>query len=224
MSFIKIMKRTNAYCLILLAATSVLWMSCKKEESQVYKIKGQVYTAIDNSPLQGASVVLSQQVIANGIYNSNYTPAAESTTDASGAYAMEWDRTNSNGIKVVASFPDYISKTTYINPAYLSVGEAYNQNLTIHPQAFIQVRASNPDGASSDFFGITWANANFECSCCNSTQVGFYGAVDSTYTCKLYGNTWLLFDKKFQTAEQDTIIRDSIFVPAFQTSVLEFNY
>lgn len=209
-----------------LALLSLLvWCGCKKEESQIYKIKGQIFNAIDDSPMQSASVIVSHQVIANGVYNSNYTQAAETSSDAQGNYAMEWDRTNSNGIKVVASYPEYISKTVYLNPADLTVNEAYNQNLTLQPQAFIQVNARNTGGATTDFFGLRWINAEFECSCCsNSLQIGFNGAVDTTYTCKLYGNTWLLFDKTFNTAEQDTTIRDSIFVPAFQTSVLEFDY
>jgi len=216
--------RTKFYLMLLFVAAAC-WAGCKKEESQMYKIQGTVTNGLDNTPMQSAAVVLSQQVIANGVYNSNYTPAAETTTGTSGAYSMEWDRTNSNGIKVVASYPEYISKTIYINPADLVVGEAYTQNLTIQPQAFIEVRAINTDGASTDYFELTWINADFDCSCCsNNTQIGFSGAVDTSYTCKLYGNTWLYFDKTFETALQDTTIRDSVFVPAFTTSYLEFNY
>ena len=199
------------------------WYACKKTVSQVYQINGNITSSMTGAGLAASNVVLAQQVIANGIYNASYTPAAETTTDANGYYAMSWDRTNSNGVKITASYPNYITRTKYINPQDLSISAPYQQDLTLYPEAYLSVRLVHT-GIENDFFGLKYANANFDCACCDSDEHDFYGSLDTTITCKIYGNFMLKYDKSISLASIDTLVHDSIYVSAFDTTYLELDY
>ncbi len=210
----------------LLAFVLLAIASCKKDKRNVHILEGTVTDGRTGSGLSGCFVEVEQQVLSDGTFGGVFNSAATSSTNASGGYAMEWERENMVEVRLVVERTDYIEKTINLNPNDFNPDEAVTQNVELFPEAYVQVDITrNIPGANSDQFDFRFDNANFDCVCCNNNWKSIAGATaDTTFSCRLYGDTWLKFKKQIFTAELDTIITDSIFCPRFQTSTIQIDW
>lgn len=218
-------RSVSKWCAVFLC-TSLALSACKKEESQNLAMQGTITDGRNGEPLSGVSAVVSHQKISNGVFSLNFVEAARSITDGSGNYSMSWDRANSNSIKLTGSLENYITRSAFVNPSSITPGSVYTQNLVMFPEAFIRVRLVNElPSAEADNINFRFKDVSFDCACCDINPKSFTGAtVDTAFTCKLYGDTWLKYMRIVATNEADTTITDSIFVPAFQTSQIDIFY
>lgn len=220
-----IARSVSKWCTIFLC-TCIALLACKKEESQNLAMQGTITDGRNGEPLTGVNAVVSHQKISNGVFSLNFVEAARTTTDGNGNYNMSWDRANSNSIKLTGSLENYITRSAFVNPSSISPGTTYSQNLVMFPESFIRVRLINElPSADADNINFRFKDVSFDCTCCDVNPKSFTGAtIDTTFTCKLYGDTWLKYMRIVATADVDTTITDSIFVPAFQTSQIDITY
>lgn len=217
------MKFSLRIALLGMAALALL-AQCKKEEGK-YAIAGKITHARTGEPLNGAAVNLQKKSVGGSVYSAAYTTAANTTTASDGAYHMEFARENFGGLKLAAHYSQFISREQELNVAGFDVGSTYNQSLSLYPEAFVQVHFQHPSlAASSDKIRFTFLNAQFDCVCCYEGYQEFAGVVDTTTTCKLYGDQWLKYRAIFTHAEQDSTVVDSVYCPAFQTTQLLISY
>jgi hypothetical protein len=209
-----------------LLLSSLVFHSCTREEAQVLNLRGTVTDGRTTATLGGVETIVSHQVINNGVFNINYEEAARGTTDGNGQFNLEWDRANSNSIRLTAALENYISRNIFINPSAMIAGETYTRNVELFPEAFIQVRLRNTGtGDSGDNIGFRFENANFDCACCDNLIRNYSGAmVDTVIQCKVYGDSWLRYRRVIATSVQDTAITDSAYVPAFNTTLVDIEY
>ncbi len=208
-----------------LIAFALLLITCKKEETS-YILEGRAFMGSTNSPLADASVEVQKQVVTSGVFGGSFSTAATGTTDANGAFSMTWPRENFAGLKLKASKSQYITREILLSVNDFSGNNAVTQNVELYPEAYIHVHIQNNGTANdTDQLHFTYTNAQFDCLCCANGWKTFDGAgIDTNLTCKLYGDTWLKYQKQVITMEGDTTINDSIFCPAFNTTNLEISY
>jgi hypothetical protein len=218
------MKLKHAFTL--LALLLIVFVSCKKEKRNVHILKGTVTDGRTGNALSGSFVEVEQQVLSDGTFGGVYNSAATGTTNASGAYSLEWPRENMVEVRLNVEREDYIERIINLNPDDFNPEEAVTQNVELYPEAYVQVEITRSiPGSNSDQFDFRFDNANFDCVCCNNNWKSIQGAdADTTFSCRLYGDTWLMFKKQILTTEIDTIITDSIFCPRFQTSTIQIDW
>lgn len=203
----------------------LFFISCKKEKNK-YNLFGVVVAAHTQQGLSDVNLDLQKQSVESGVYSSTYNSTAQSTSNNKGEYSITWDRENFAALKLICEKQHYIKTEIDLDIERFDAGDQVPLNVIVHPEAFIQVHIRNASAAEvTDQFRFTFANANFDCVCCSNEWKQFSGAdIDTTFTCRLYGETWLRFQKDYYTAQNDTMLIDSIYCPAFQTTNLEISY
>ncbi len=216
------MKLKLFFCLLLAFA---IFNSCKKEEA-TYKLSGCALDGRSGNPLSGAIASIEKQVVSGGSFGATFTQATSATTDGFGVYKLEWPRENFAALKLKASRSNYITSEKDLLVSEFEGGNLVEENITLFPEAFITVKIQNTgENYPEDVIQFTFTNANFDCVCCSNGFKVFEGAdIDTQYTCKLYGDTWLKFQKQIYSLESDTIANDSIWCPSFQSTELVIHY
>lgn len=217
------MKRT---LLIFFASLiSFIFITCKKESSD-YRLEGKIINGNTGAGMNGVFVEIQKQVVSGGTFGAVYSTAATTSTDPSGKFSVSWQRENFAALKMIASTGQYITRESALNVNDFTSGGAVTRNLEIYPEAFIEVQIQNTgSAAATDVFKFTFTNAEFDCLCCAIGWKTFPGIdVDTTWQCRVYGDHWLKYRKEIETADSDTIVDDSIWCPAFQTSTLDISY
>lgn len=198
--------------------------SCKKENTE-YHLSGLVYNASNNAAMEGVNVTMKKKVVSSGTFNSNFANAVSSTTASDGSFSLIWPRENFAALKLVASKDQYITVEQNFIVEDFNTENLMMTQVPLYPEAFISVHVKNiGDVSEDDVFRYSFINAYFDCICCNNEWKNFEGPTDTTLECRMYGDYWLKYYRQTTTAEQDTLTRDSIFCPAFSTTVLELNY
>ncbi len=189
-------------------------------------LNGVVVAANTNQTLEGVNITLQKQVVETGVYNNNYQAAAHTTSAADGQFAMVWARENFAALRLDCEKSQYIKSEIDLTVSDFQAGQPETSLIIMQPEAFVRVHIQNSSPSdAADHFRFTFANANFDCVCCSNNWKTFDGEnVDTTFTCRLYGETWLRFQKDYLTAQSDTMLIDSIFCPSFQTTDLEVQY
>ncbi len=217
------MKRT-IYFTVFALILSVLLFQCKKEKGE-YTLTGKVTHGRTGAAINGAAVNVQKKVVGNSTYSAAYATAANTQTDGSGNFSMTFERENFAALKLSGSYPQFIAKEQELNVSNFTVGTPYTQNLQLYPEAYIQLNITNTlPSEDEDLLKFTFINAHFDCFCCSNGFKNYTGAVDTTVTCKLYGDQWLKYQANFNFGGPDSVLVDSIWCPAFQTTQLNITY
>lgn len=211
--------------LFLIPLAASLLFACKKE-TPTYRLSGCVLDGRSGNPVSGVTATIEKQVVSGGNFGATYSYATSATSDGFGVYNLEWPRENFAALKLKTSKPDYITSEKDLTVSSFEGGAIVQQNMTIYPQSFIHLKIQNTgETYPEDILNFTFTNADFDCICCANGFKVFEGPdIDTQYTCKLYGDTWLKYQKQIYSFEADTIINDSIWCPAFQTTDLIIQY
>jgi hypothetical protein len=211
--------------LAFVAAISFLLFSCKKDEAN-YALEGVVTHARTGEPLPVTYVSVQKQSVSNGTFGASYSTAATDVTNGSGHYQMSWSRENFASLKFTADRENYIRREIDLNIDNFTDGRTVTLNASLYPEAFVSVHIQNTGPAStSDILNFTFTNAQFDCACCNNGWKVFEGAtVDTTFQCRLYGDMWLKYQKVIITQSGDTLVSDSVYCPAFETTPIGITY
>lgn len=195
---------------------------CKKEKGE-YSIQGKITHARTGNSLSSAAVNIQKKTVANSTYSAAYSVAANTSTDAQGNYSMVFERENFAALKLVSSYPQFISKEVELNVGSFKVGTPVTKNVQLYPEAFIQVNLHSNDPQMSEI-AFTFLNAHFDCVCCTTDSKYFPGVIDTSFSCKLYGDQWLKYKYQFSISGQDSLAVDSIWCPAFETQQLNLSF
>lgn len=202
----------------------ILIPSCKKENTD-YRIGGVVYGANDQNYLSGVQVTVKKQVVASGTFTNSFSTAASMTTSQDGAFSLTWPRENFAELQLVCTKNQYITVEKDLPVTRFTTDNFVMTEVMMHPEAFLRVHVNNTGSSlPADQFRYTLVNAEFDCTCCTNEWRAFTGIIDTTYECRLYGDTWIKYIREIVTADLDTVIQDSVWCPAFQTTELNLEY
>jgi hypothetical protein len=197
----------------LLFALILLISNCKKEENKSFILKGQVTDARSGSAMGNVQIIAEQQLLEGGSFGGFYSEAAKGNTTSNGDFLLEWDNANIVEARVTGSFEGYITRVYNLNASSFQPGEEVTQNLSLFPEANIKVRLLK-SGVVSNATQINYRfeNADFDCLCCNNNWRNITANyTDTTFTCRVYGDTWLRYRYEILQPGETVFMRDSIF-------------
>lgn len=218
--------RFSAYIGILILVIGLI-SGCKKDNAD-YTISGHVIDGDTGESLASATIEIEKQVVSSGVFGQTFQSAMTTTTDASGNYSGTWPRENFAALRLNAERENYISASRDLSvDAFKDQGfHLEAEDVKLYKEAFVQVNLANTGmTASSDHLAFTFLNANFDCNCCSNGWRIFDGAsIDTSFTCRIYGNRWLKYQIQSTLASHDSIYVDSIYCPAQTTAVVSIDY
>jgi len=195
--------------------------ACKKEGVDPYSIRGKVADARNASGLSGVTIKVEKQAVQNGVYSSTYVRALTTTTGGDGYYEGTWERETITSLKVIAEKDRYIPVNVVLTEQEIGSGDI-TKNITMHPEAFASLQFVHNGANSNDYLSYNFTNTNFDCACCKPGWKDVLG--DTTVTCKVYGDHWLVYKIQTHINDVDSSYTDSIWCPAFSVTSTIINY
>jgi len=218
--------KTPENILIAASITAVIlcFAGCKKK-SPVYVLEGIVRAHQQETALSGVSLKLEQQAVDGNVYSGVYTTAATTTSDQNGKFRLSWPRTQIARLRLLASQPDYIPSTVELSPDDFTPDEPVRKTIRLYPEAFVEINLRNSGSTSpEDYLKFRLLN-QFSCECCTTDLLEVQGAiVDTTYSCRVYGNSWVRYFRESESGGTFQVITDSIWCPSFITTNLTVNF
>ena len=204
---------------------AVALSACKKDTSVNYSISGRVSDADEGTALDGVSILIEKQVVQNGIFGNTYQTALTTMTNADGSYSGSWPRENFAALRLSAKKNQYIPIELALDIDQLEANQATTKEIALYKEAFASMHFLHTSGTANDRLSFTFLNANFNCNCCsNGWKVIEGSAVDTSFTCRVYGNRWLKYQVQTSIGFTDSSYVDSIFCPAFVTTQHDIHY
>ncbi len=213
-------KLTGAFFLVMLLVMG----ACKKDAVNPFSIQGKVTDARNGSGLAGVAIKVDKQAIQNGVYTNTFERALTTTTGSDGNYSGSWERETFTTLKLSAEKPNYIPIETELSEQEVGSGDI-NKNISMYSEAFVSLRFRHQSTNSNDRLLFNYTNTNFDCACCKPGWKAITGAqVDTTFTCRVYGDHWLFFEVITEINNIDSAYTDSIYCPAFIETSYEVLY
>jgi hypothetical protein len=198
--------------------------ACKKDGVDPYSIKGKVSDFTNGTGLPGVTIKVEKQAVQNGVYSNTYARALTTTTGSDGYYEGTWERETFTSLKLLAEKTNYIPIDIELNEQDIGSGEI-NKNLTMYREAFASLRFIHSGSNPNDYISFNYKNTNFDCACCKPGWKDVIGTqVDTKFTCKLYGDHWLVYEIQTHINDVDSAFTDSIYCPSFQETQVTISY
>lgn len=193
--------------------------SCKPEDQEIIFEVSAVQWA---SPLEfevGATVILEEQRLQNGILNSFYTEVERAITDGSGPVTLRTLRSNVLSIRVRIEQTGCFDELKSFNPESLNVGETPNiVELAVMPQCQVNAEIVN-DGSNCPMNDMIyrWIPRDVEGALTETrwtcdTDWRNVGPGESEFDyCWISGEAWLLYQRYWPCI--DSTLLDSVWCP-----------
>ena len=216
----------RALVLLFILVTAIL-SSCDKSTEGSLIIRGNISDSRNGFAIGNAEVIIKQQLLEGGSFNSNFVTAIQGNSASSGAYELEFERENSAAYRLELEKDGYFSKRYDINPDDIRPGVPYTKNGTLVSRATLHLRLFNDMPFNNeDRIRFRHLNANFDdCPCCDNDFIVLEGNdADSIISCDLHGDFQIKYVWEVTKNDTTIIYVDSLFCPAFMETELEINY
>lgn len=200
--------------------------SCHKNIDFI-SVAGTLISINENITVQGVKVELYTKKIESGIYSAYYDLFDTIETDANGQFDFHLPNKTWASVKVYFSKSGYFNLEHEIEGDLLRSSVGFNEDFNIDPKAWLKLKIKNVDSSFvDDIFDYRIVNGTRNCdACCDSSKKLFEGKnVDEEIICRVVGHQEIMIHWN-QTVEGKTTGRQVIyFVPAFDTTLIEFYY
>ena len=172
-----------------------------------------------DSPESGATVILEEQRLQNGVLNSFFTEVERATTDGSGVVQLSTIRSNVLSIRIRVEQTDCFDEVVELNPESLASDGTINEvDVSVMPQCRVNGLISNTNNVcpSSDLIfrwiprDVVGAASEVRWTCDTQWQGLPNGEFAEEY-CWISGDTWLLHHRYW--ACLDSTHLDSVWCP-----------
>lgn len=202
----------------------IVHSACKKEGTVQFRLNGRVTDVDEGNALGDVTIKVEKQVVQNGVYGNIYQNALTAYTDNTGNYSGSWPRENFSALRVLAEKSNYIKAEIPLDINSFDDGSE-TVNIALYKEAFASMRFVHASGNSNDRLSFTFLNADFTCNCCsNGWQTWQSANIDTTITCRVYGNRWVKYQVQTFLGSEDSTFVDSIYCEAFVTTSRAIQY
>ena len=215
------MKLTPLVC-FKFSAILIIAFSCKKDPIQ-YVFEGKITESFAGASLPGVSLKINQKLIKNGTTSENFTVATSTESDASGQYAVSFNR------EMISEFQFKFSKENYFPVEFNSSSSNFTTdgsnvvNQTLDPMSWISFDLLNEFGEDTDHLKLITQTFREDCDgCTENTTYNIFGTIDSTITFPTTGGTYARFVYINVTTGFSLI--DSVYATPFETIVYPIVY
>jgi len=198
-------------------------LACKKEPIQ-YKFEGMVTDKNSNQPIANVLIKVSQKKVNLNALNPNYIFIDEIITDASGQYAISFDREKILDIKFELENDKFYKFEQIINASDLETKNTNEYNFKIESKAWAKIRLVNSFVLSGEQFNFYKHNVKEGClECCtNDYTIAYDTNPDTTFTCPVVGNMY--FKYSYGETLALTSVTDSTYCPENDTTEILIVY
>ena len=204
---------------IIVVLSAIALCSCKEEAQEILLEVTAVQWAQPMNPEVGATVILEEQRLQNGVLNSFYTEVDRTSTDELGMARLQTTRSNVLSLRVRVEQEDCFDEWVELNPEnLLSDGSVNHVDVAVMPQCLLQtsVTHAGEECNTSDMI-YRWiprevpnAASEVRWTCDTDWQALSPG---QTYdqACWIAGGTWLLHQRYWSCI--DSTYLDSVWCP-----------
>ena len=214
--------------LALILITSIfVFTGCCNDCANTFIIQGYVLSNSGGSPCADFDVKLEHKIIESGSFNDFYQDAAETTTDNTGFYYMEFDRETALAYRISIEEEGWFPVLNEISPDLFAPDAPLDYDVITTPRADIDIVVFNaPPSYAEDKIIVRLLKDFEEYSTCDTEWRAYLGAnVDSTWSCIIPGDIYMPYISIDQTDPENEIeIEDSVFCPAFETTEIIIIY
>lgn len=175
--------------LLLLFITTTLIAGCRKGKSD-FTLKGTISDATFSQPLSGGTVKLYEVEAGGG----NQTLLQSASLGNDGSYSFTFPRNKVENYILTIQKENYFDNQTVILFNDMTIQEDNIKDLSTTAKSWAKITLFNTNPQQSDHLAIIKQQGKNDCSeCCSSSQVDFYGAIDTSFYCANDGNTTYQF-------------------------------
>lgn len=218
-------KNNTAILLVIMIMIVAMLTTCRKEEPIV--ISGKVFDPNQEIPVDQVRVELWTQLIEGGIFSANYTLAETTTTVNDGTFSFNLVKKNYTGIRLSFSKTGYFGWESDLNMDKINNQNSHFADYQLLPKAWLHIRVKNAEPVGSDdYFEFRILNGYTGCEdCCKGEKYQFTGyEIDQTLDCQTSGHQLVMIQWSKRKNGEQIIRTESFFIPAFQTTDINFNY
>ncbi len=175
--------------LFFLLITTSFFAACKKGKSD-FTLKGTISDATFSQPLSNGTVKLYEIEAGGG----NQTLIETMVTGNDGGYSFTFPRNKVENYILTIQKENYFDKQTIIPFNDMTIKEENVKDLSATAKSWAKITLLNNNPQQSDHLAIVKQQGKNDCAeCCTSSQVDFYGAIDTSFYCANDGNTTYQF-------------------------------
>ncbi|NOQ70508.1 MAG: hypothetical protein GQ574_00815 [Crocinitomix sp.] len=216
------MRKINFVFILFILFTSIVPTSCKKGPIQ-YKFDGIVNSSLDNDPVSGVAVTISQKIIQNGTTGESYSLAGSTTTDAAGAFAISFDREMVTEFLIEFEKENYFPLEIIESSSNISTENVNTFSDIIDPKSWVTFNIKNFLPHPDDHFRLVTHTFREGCAeCAVNTTANFYGSVDTSFTYATTAGEYVRFTYIDVTYADSNL--DSVYTVPFEDNTVTINY
>lgn len=214
---------------VCLALSAVLLTGCYPEGQDILIQVNVSQWANPDLPEEGATVVLEEQRLTNGVLNSFFTEIERATTPASGVVELRTVRSNVLALRVRVEQSNCFNELVELNPEnVLTDGTPNVVDVTVMAQCLVNAEIQNETSPCPNYNLIyRWtprevegAASEVRFTCDTDWQAVPYGETENT-ACYITGGTWLLHRRFWSCADSTHL--DSVWCPPGGAVMLELD-
>jgi len=211
---------------ILISIIFLFSISCKKEDEQKIRVYGQVKDP-KGIGISNVRISLQGTILSGGIFSTNFSEIAYSTTDANGNFDINTKWQTVDKYRIKASKTSYFDLKIDLNSNVIQANTEYYRNITLYSIAWLKLIVNNSSGWNDDdVISYRYAsNIQIGTDCwTNNWLVGngqFYSAV---HKYKANGDIYGVFEWNVQKMGATKFFKDSVFCIPCDTTVFVLNY
>ena len=201
--------------------------NCKKKGPIILKVQGTIQTP-GAGAIENTRIVLKSDAVTQGVYSSNLSTIASTTSNGQGYYEFEFERKNVNKYQIEISKEGYFKIIESINPESLTTDSPNDLSYNFYPKAWLSVHViNNAPVDNNDLMRYQNLNSFIHCTsnCCSISMKIFAGMnIDSAWTCQLHGNQFISYTYDIIKDGNIQTVKDSTYCEEFDTTYLEITY
>ncbi len=196
--------------------------SCNKGPIQ-YDFDGVIYNSLTDIPVQGVDVSISQKIILNGTTGEGYTLAGSAVTDASGAWAITFDREKVTEFIIEIEKDNYFPIEKIESSANISTEDLNSYSDIIEPMSWVTFKIKNSFPNEDDHFKLVTQTFREDCQgCAENKTTDFYGSVDTVFTYATTAGEYVKFTYINVTIADSDL--DSVYTTPFENIEYSITY
>ncbi|MEZ4721887.1 MAG: hypothetical protein R2813_08445 [Flavobacteriales bacterium] len=163
-----------------------LFDSCRKEQEMT--VYGDVLDGNTKELLSSIPIILSYSSVQNGVYSSGYSLLAKGSTNESGNYRLDFERSSVVDYLMEVNAPEYFLYQEKVDRDEWSPKEENRYDIELYLATNLRLHIVNRTSASNTLT-LDMGDHSPNCpSCCPQEKLYFSGLVDTILDCKIYGN------------------------------------
>lgn len=175
--------------LSLLLIAAAIFAGCRKGKSD-FTLTGTISDATFSQPLSGGTIKLYEVEAGGG----NQILLETATIGNDGSYSFTFPRNKVENYILTIEKENYFDNQVVIPFNDMSIKDDNIKDLSTTAKSWAKITLFNTNPQQSDHLAIIKQQGKDNCEeCCSSSQVDFYGTVDTSFYCANDGNTTYQF-------------------------------